>query len=102
MPNYSTDIKALTQPTPEEMYGLTTSRPLLPIIEKPAYVAGQNPKALMPPPPVLTIFYEQRQKSAQYKKHSGLKPEQAIYTQIRSKQFTKRQKAAIAEIFGRQ
>ena len=93
---------ALAQPPPKEIYGLTTPRPLLPITEKPAYVPGQNPKALTPPPPVLTIFYDQRQKAAQYKKHSGLKstPGQAIYTLIRPKMLTKRQKTVIAEMFG--
>jgi hypothetical protein len=53
------------------------------------------------PPPVPDAIPVQE--VAQYKKHSHLKskPEQAIYTQIRPKQLTKRQKAAISEIFGR-
>jgi hypothetical protein len=53
------------------------------------------------PPPVPDAIPVQE--IAQYKKHSHskLKSEQAIYTQIRPKQLTKRQKAVIAEIFGR-
>ena len=80
-------------------------------------------KALFPPP-IPRKLYEQKyygplrvegqfpppvpdtnppQEIAQYKKHSGSKstPGQAIYTTIRPKKLTKRQKSVIAEMFGK-
>jgi hypothetical protein len=83
----------------------------------------KGPFKVLFPPPIPKKLYEQKyygplrvegqfpppvpdtnspQEIAQYKKHSGSKLtlRQAIYTQICPKPFTKRQKAAIVEIFG--